>query len=268
MEKKIHIITTYLLMLFSVYSYGYGNNSEQPPLFSKGTVPLIRLSANFSDTPYLTDCTVIYFNDNATYEFDGQLDAFKFMNSDVMVPSFFSVTPYGTNLSINGLPPISDPLLKVALGLKIDRSGEITLKIKDIEASLSGSRIFLTDIVTGIEKDLLPNLEYRIHLSQGEYKDRFFINMSGVITGVPENSPDDFFNIYSSDGKITTEINNLPGNDGTIRIYSFTGQTVFSTRVYEPGYHEFYANPGTGIYFASFTSGKVNVTRKIFIKGR
>ena len=231
--------------------------------------PLLRLTAGFSDDPASADPMVIYFDEKASVDFDSKLDALKLMNTDLKVPNLYAVGSDGAKLSISALPFNSDTLCKVPLGLKIYKDGYIIFKIRDIEEKLSETGIFFSDIVAGTEQDLLPDKEYKLYLSAGEYKNRFFLNLASVPTDIPDVLPDnELFTIYSSHGILKAEINSLPGEDGTLMIYNLTGQTIFMKRVYEPGYHEF--NPGIneGIYIVSYISGTKRSSKKIFIQNR
>ena len=70
--------------------------------------PLIRLAAGYTDDTLSFDQLVIYFDEKATDNFDGQLDALKLMNTDYMVANFYTVGPDGKKLSISALPVITD----------------------------------------------------------------------------------------------------------------------------------------------------------------
>ncbi len=47
--------------------------------------------------------------------------------------TFILVNPDGAKLSISALPPISDNLLQIPLGLKLNRAGNIIFRISDID---------------------------------------------------------------------------------------------------------------------------------------
>ena len=137
--------------------------------------PLIRLTAEFSDDTVSVDPVVIYFDDKATNEFDGQLDALKLMNTDFMVPNLYAVGSDGFKLSISALPVILDTLYTVPLGLKINRDGIVIFKIRSLEGNLTDMEIFLSDITAKSEQDLLSGKDYRLDLTEGIYENRFFL---------------------------------------------------------------------------------------------
>jgi hypothetical protein len=229
--------------------------------------PLIRLTAEFSDDTVSVDPLVIYFDEKATDKFDGQFDALKLMNTDLMVPNLYAVGPDGVKLSISALPVISDTLYKVPLGLKINRDGKIIFKIHDLEGNLADMDIYISDIAAKTEQDLLSGQDYRLDLTTGQYENRFFLNFHNNGTGIPDYTGEsDLFSIYCSHGILKLKINSLPGADATLIICDLIGQILSVKKFYEPGYYEF--NPGikNGIYIASFFSGTRKCSKKIFIQ--
>ena len=228
---------------------------------------LIRLTAEFADDTVSVDPVVIYFDEKATNEFDGQLDALKLMNTDFMVPNLYAVGSDGAKLSISALPVITDTLYKVPLGLKINRDGNIILKIRSLEGNLKDMEIFLSDIVAKSEHDLLSGKNYRLDLTEGIYENRFFLNFRNIGTGIPDyHAGDDIFSIYCSNGILKLKINTLHAKEGTLIISNLIGQVPLIIKYYEPGYYEL--NPGlkNGIYIVSFISGTKKSSKKVFIK--
>jgi hypothetical protein len=229
---------------------------------------LLRLTASYSDDPLSLDPMVIYFDDKGTTSFDGQIDALKLLNTDLNVTNLYSVGSDGSKLSINALSPIVDDFYQVPLGLKLNRNapGNIIFRISEIDETLSGKRIYLTDNIAGSEQDLLPDKEYSVPMIKGEYNNRFFLNFSNLTTGfsdyIPNIKP---FNIYCTKGILKAEIGEVNGDYGTIYIYNLSGQILFSKRIYTTGYYEY--NPGIkdGAYIVRYVSGKLVITKKIIL---
>lgn len=269
LARNFLLVCLSVLMLPAVASgqaafAGAYNNQEGSGM---AAIPLIRLTATFVETPDRPDYTVIYFDDKATVEFDGQLDALKLMNTDMLVPNLYSITPGGTNLSINALPPSARSICRVALGVKTNASGFITFKICAIDSSLASRRVFLTDTATGLEQNLLPDLEHRIYLSAGEYQGRFFLTIADISTEIgqqySENNP---FIVNHTSGILKVVVSQLSGEEGTLTVYDLTGQAFLVTKIYEPGHYEYHLNIKEGIYLVSLVSGRYRTTRKIFIQ--
>jgi hypothetical protein len=228
---------------------------------------LIRLKASFDEDSTFTDPVVIYFDEKAGNEFDGNLDALKLFNTDYNVPNLYTIGNEGIKLSIDALTPLADSLCRVPLGLTLYRDGNIIFRIGDINNELSGNKIYLTDLTTGAEQDLLNGNEYKVFLSEGEYNNRFWLNLSPVATGVPDVvSENDLFSVYSAHGVIKAFINTDKTGKGVISVTNLTGQRLVIRKIFEPGYFEF--NPGIkdGIYFVTFTSGNYRKTKKVLIQ--
>jgi len=247
------------------------NQSQTFMKKSSAGTPLIRFSAGFSDAATV-DNAVIYFDSKATLEFDSQLDALKLMNTDINVPNMYFITPADRNLQIYALPPVFETLCRIPLGLRISREGNVVIKIKDIDVDYLNLRLYITDAVAGTEHDLIPDKEYKILLGSGVYENRFFLNFSedtrtpDIITSTPENknSPGDF-KIYYSGETLHTETSNQ-GAAGSLTISNLLGQTLYTTRVYDDGYHEFNIHLKDGIYIATFTTGNTRISKKIPIR--
>ncbi len=253
-------------------------NQSQPFLKGDLTRSLIRLTASFSDNLDNPDCSVIYLDDKATAGFDGQLDALKLMNTDLAVPNLYVETPGSTKTSIKSLPYFTDTTSIVPLGLKTNMQGELIFRVRDIEGEFAGIRISLTDKVAGTEQDLLDNQEYKITLTEGEYNDRFFLNLCNTITdipddtskaiidGIPENNPSsDFFGIYYSNGILKANIYNLEGGKGTLFVCNLLGQALLINKFFGEGYHEFSQYLKDGIYITVVITGNRKITKKLLI---
>lgn len=266
------VIFCMLIVMLPAASMGQGKNSLQEDPFlklksgTKGTTPLIRFSAGFTDNPASSDYAVIYFDPESTTEYDGQLDALKLMNSDINVPNIYFVTPGDINLQIYALPPISNTTCKVPLGIHLNRGGDVTLNISDIDSSFANLSISITDMVTGTEQTLLSDNKFEINLPAGTYDNRFFLNMSDIKTDITSTNADpDLLSVYYSYGVMKAEINLLNGKDGVLLITNFYGQTISSDKIYEAGYHELQHNLEKGLYIVTFISGNVKSSKKIFI---
>ncbi len=236
---------------------------------NSSALPYLRMSAKFSDDAGSVDPLVIYFDQKASSGFDSRLDALKLLNTDLKVPNLYAIAPDGSKLSISALPEMAGDSATIPLGLKLNRTGSVVFKIQDIDNSLRGKRIYLTDIVAGTEQDLLPDKEYIVSLSAGEYINRFYLNMKEITTDIPDDPLNpDLFSIYSANGIIIAIIGRLEGESGTITVYNLAGQTLFVEKIFEAGYHEFYTRLKNGIYIVNYTSGKFRSTKKLFIQNR
>ena len=235
----------------------------------KSSKPLIRLGATFADDPASTDPMVIYFDEKAQTGFDTFLDARKLMNTDYNVPNLYAYDTDGIKLSIDALPENLDSLCSIPLGLKANIDGNIVFRIIDIGEEHPWDRIYITDLESGTENDLLNNNEYRVNLEEGEYKNRFFLNLMRKGTEPPDTSSNNIpFSVYSTHGIVKAYINTDKIGSGLLSIYNLIGQVLINKRISAPGNYEFNHSFKNGIYIVSFVTKTYQNSRKIFIQNR
>jgi fibronectin-binding autotransporter adhesin len=229
---------------------------------------LLRFTAEFSDYSTNRDYSVVYFDPKATVEFNGQTDAYKMMNTDKNVPNIYEVSPLGTNTSIKAIPYGVDTTYNIPLGLKVLRGGQIIIKIRDIEGDFTNmTKISIYDKEKNIEQDLLKGQQYTIQVNPGEYKDRLFLRFSNkatftFTTDVNEEVISDDFKIYSANGILKTEFN----KEGVLNIYDVFGQPLFITEIGYAGYYEFTPSMKNGVYIATFVTGSIRTSKKLYFK--
>lgn len=247
------------------------NDQTHPFSKSEGKVekPYLRLVSGYTDDSTSYDPLVVYFDEKATYNFDGQLDALKLYNTDAKVTNFYSFGEDDNRLSINALPMTKENLCTVRLGIKTERDGELIFKIAKLEGDFYYKAICLSDIITGTNQDLLSGRQYKVKLVAGHYQERFFLNLSNSITDMPDLiSIEDWIKIYTVHGILKVEITLPSYKNGTLKIYNLLGQALFIYKIYEPGYHEFNPILKTGIYIITFDSDKKNIAKMFFIQSQ
>ena len=228
---------------------------------------LLRLTASFTDDSLSHDPIVIYFDEKATENFDGQLDALKLLNTDLKVPNLYTIGADGRTLSIDALPFILDTLYVVPLGLKTNRNGVISFGIRTIEGDLAEKGIYLFDKVTNKRYNLKDGANYLVPLDRGLYDNRFYINFTTTTTSVGDDPADPArFDIYESFGTLKLKIYDLADVTGTFTLTNITGQTLLVKKIHEPGSYEFSGSFREGIYFASFNTGTRKSVKKIYIR--
>jgi hypothetical protein len=227
---------------------------------------LIRFTTAYSDNPISSDPMVIYFDENATSNFDSDFDALKLMNTDEAVTNFYAILPDGTKLSIDALPEIVDPITTIPLGLFNYHGGAVSFRICDIENLIPGMKIYLHDAATGVNQDLLENPEYKINLEAGEYNNRFSIKVLDGTTDLPDIDQSDFFNIYYSKGLLTVNIGYLGSDDGILSLYDMAGRKLLSRKIINQGVYNFDPPVSNGIYIATLISENIVKTKKILIE--
>jgi hypothetical protein len=236
---------------------------------SQSEKSFLLLVAGYSDDSTSYDPLAIYFDEKATYNFDGQLDALKLFNTDRKVTNFYSFGNDGRMLSINALPMTEENLCTVRLGIKTERNGDVIFKIRNLVGDFFYKTIYFSDVITKVNQDLLPDKQYRVNLNAGDYQDRFFLNLSNSITYIPDLTPvGDWIDIYATHGILKAEIKLQSCEKGTLTIYNLLGQPLNIYKIYRPGHHEFCPLIRDGIYIVTFNSGDIRISKKVFMQSQ
>ena len=198
-----------------------------------------------------SDQTLVYFNDQAGIEHDGQFDAYKIISTkNSNLPQIYSLTPTGEKLAINGLPATSD----VPVGFTAIEAGSFSIK-----AAKKGefSKLTLEDTKTGIITDLLKN-SYSFDFVPGETAQRFVLHF-GTLSTNDKVSSSAVINSYSK----TVFVNFKVQVEGDIFIYNVSGELI-STKTSAKGMNEIGINH-TGIYIVKVISKDNTLVGKVFI---
>lgn len=223
------------------------------------TVPLLRLSAGFTDEGFAEDAAVVYFDHSAVTSFDISLDALKLMNTDDNVPNLFMRATDTNRLSIYAVPYLQDTTFVIPLGLYTRRTGLLTFRTQDLLRMPAGWHIYLKDARLGI-KELLQDTKHKVQVNAGDDNMRFSLVFSPVAIETGSGEPDNF-NAYSAHGKIYV---NVP-EEGQLAVTNMSGQVMFQQKMAGTGVKELNAAFSSGIYVVSFYSGKGMRTRKVFV---
>ncbi len=223
--------------------------------------PLVRIGAGFANDGSNADPAVVYFDDFGTANFDRDLDALKIINTDVTIPSLYSVSQDENNLSIQSLPALTDSDVLVPLGVQTGIDGTVTFNARNIENIPSGMHVWFYDAKTGKSQDLKTAPKYEVQLASGKYEDRFFLMLSKAdainISGV-----NGALNAYTYGGSLFVY---LGLNKGDLVITDIAGQIAYRQALDGFGFHEIKLQLSSGIYIATLYSGIGKQSKKIFL---
>ena len=165
-----------------------------------------------------SDETLIRFNEDATNDFDGELDAFKMMNPS-SVPSIY--TTFGsTKYSINS---ISSPYAKdtIQVFTKIPADGDYVLSIASSDPT---TEYVLVDKKLGTET-VVSTRDYLFSALETDSLNRFELQLrQTTTTGIKNGTGTSGVTILSSPNGFLVK-SNVTGN-GTIEILDVTGKLV------------------------------------------
>jgi fibronectin-binding autotransporter adhesin len=234
--------------------------------------PFVRLSAGFYDAGADGDPAAFYFKAGTDGAFDQKLDALKLMNTHTGVPNLYAISTDTARLSIYALPDTFDSVETVPLGLTTAQDGWISFKATDIANMPIGLYVYLSDVKTGVRRDLRSAPAYRLYLASGEYKNRFFLNFSTKEPAADgasgDTPPDGSFKAYSADGTLFVNGGLSPGEKGEVRVINLLGQVVLRTEISGNTNQQLNCNFAAGIYLVNFSAPEGIQTKKVFIGTR
>ncbi len=197
------------------------------------------------------DGTVIRLTDNATADFDGNLDAYKLFSFENGYPQIFSTA--NGNMSINSLP-LSVLEESVALDVRGTDGNILTIsatEFGDIE------KLYLKDELTGDIADL--KTETYSFTYDADAEDRFTILFG--ITDINENVVSEDAKIFAYNKNIQIVLDGM--NRADISVYNLLGQVVTSSSTTSM---TSIPMEKSGYYLVKVSDGENVITKKVFIK--
>jgi predicted outer membrane repeat protein len=230
---------------------------------SAQNIPLIRLELSSARG---RDETVIRLDRQATAGFDNELDAEKFFAPRERNPLLYSVMN-GENYSINSVSwPKSQTV--IPLTLQIPAEGTYTLKRSQLQA-LGGTKVTLTDMLSGKTVDLQAVSDYTFSASAGTVADRFLLTL---IATAPEIKKQDAapssLKIYASANKICVLPSGSEWNDirGRVRVFDITGSVILAgnEEMFNAGeLKEYYPGGSGGMLIVEISAGGKRYLEKL-----
>lgn len=200
-----------------------------------------------------TDETVIGFNENASFDFDPEYDAFKFVRTTHFAPHIFSNTE-NELLSVNQLPDTSMMDLFVLSG------EDETLKIELAENN-GFDFLVLEDLIWNTRIDLLKNdYSFDYFKSDGHYPFKLYFTPWAL---EPIEEVDIQMYYYPEFLVIKSR---KPIDYAEITLYDLAGRAVLEFHEQDFYYIKKPIHIPTGHYIAQFRSGDLVVNKKILVR--
>jgi hypothetical protein len=225
---------------------------------------LLRLSANYSDHAQSSDPLVIYSNAQATHNFDKRLEAVKLMNDNSSLPDFYALSDGMSKLVINAISN-PDTNTVIPLGIKIEKDGNVTFNLRNLENWPSHLQLYLRDAVTGTNQDLQRNPVYTVNLKKGTIENRFSLRCTAI--NEENNKNGDIYEIYGSGGQLYLKILLLTEQRGQLIISNMLGQVISRKQIEGNGAYPLIGLNPEVIYLVSFVTPRGTHTKKILING-
>ena len=219
-------------------------------------MPLLRLQV--SNSSNISDETVLYFNTNASNNYDSY-DAVKISNASTNIPELFTIATVGSEqLAINGMNSI--PLeTEIPLGFTTGESNVFIIKASQISEFETGTQIILLDKLLNKEQDLTLG-DYSFSSDIASNTDRFALvfKTSSIATTVNSTANNNLWISKNNNNQIVVTGGNL------VTVYNISGQKIVVRNItssitvldnYLP----------SGVYFVNLGNADKMITKKIII---
>ncbi len=251
---------------------GFSNSirtNDLSPVFIKSSMwnppPLIRIAACFAGNEIMSDPAVVYFDEESTKLFDGNLDALKLMNTDTQVPNFYVFTPDSRQLSISAMPHPGDEVSRIPLGIKTEQDGWVNFRTGSKEQMPQDLYMYFVDAKAGVTWDLKSDSPYDTYLDAGEHNSQFYLIFSREEWKNPFEAGE-LFTVHRSGYQVWVVTNLQFGESGILRMINARGQVIWGKEV--QGNEKVYINSpvSSGIYVISLFSDKQVFSKKVFLQ--
>lgn len=216
----------------------------------------------FAEVNGIKDEIAVRFAADVTANFDKHADAYKMFGYSE-TPQLYSVTPDGTQLSINSLPFTTGNVI-VPLAFSLNATTDITFTASGMESFYESIPMYLEDLTTGTITDLRANPVYTFSHTAGEAGNRFRLRFKGV-TGTPEQPTTTPGHVFVSQGKLFVDIPAMQQSMATLSVFDALGRQLISRKEVLQGIVQLPAPTAPGVYIVRVMAGNISFTGKVVV---
>lgn len=221
------------------------------PYYKNSSNPVISLEVKNSINNY-SDATFVEINQNATYNFDTNYDAYK-LYGETYAPELYTMVG-DERLSINAIPAINTEE-EIDIYLKPGVTGNFNLTAKGMQQT--GAVVYMTDKLTGAKINLNESPVYSFTASSSNEHKRFVLSFKP--TGNNETTLAEATNIRSYGKNIIITASGSKPLNGTVKVSSITGVCLYTASVSNQQSITIATNLAPGIYIVSLQDVNVKV---------
>ena len=204
--------------------------------------------------------TYIQFRDDATTEFDHQIDAYKLFGFAEIAQVYTELKE--TQFAINCLS-YSTETISVPLAIRVLADENLEFNFTGIESFDASIRIDLEDLKTGQITNIRSNPSYTFQATTADEANRFILHFNGV-TAVENLEEAQAPLVYSNNQSIYIQANEILQAD--ILIYNINGQLVGQDEQNGEGLKRLDLELSAGVYLVSIKTIDAVFTEKVLIK--
>ncbi|MCB0806453.1 MAG: T9SS type A sorting domain-containing protein, partial [Bacteroidales bacterium] len=201
----------------------------------------------------------IRINENATEDYDADLDVYKLFGSNPEIPSLYMNSIAG-ELAINSIPEVTGTKV-ISIGLSIGTSGTYAIDFSGVQSFPRCYRIFWEDVVTGGFYRAHMLSSYTFEAESGNNPDRFRLHI--INTSAPDNTKTS--GIYSVGKKVYVQFAETTAQQ-QVSIYNLNGKELVNQKFSGEITGIIPTYLARGIYLVRVVNGNTVDQQKIFVE--
>jgi len=216
-----------------------------------------------------TDEMTIRFDENATYDYDENLEVKKWNSFGMDANMLRSIAEDGSELSVNVLPTesLNNPMTSIPVHFECGYDAEYTFNFSGMETFEYATSIWMEDLQTGSWISISEsNPDFEFTGSPDDDKERFVLHFMG---------PTDIFEADVQQALKTVQIfsahntvyirNTSEQVIKEIVVYNLLGQEILTNAVPEKSLHQFVVQENSGYYVVRVRTDQSIYAEKVFI---
>ncbi|MGQ1784260.1 MULTISPECIES: Ig-like domain-containing protein [unclassified Saccharicrinis] len=225
---------------------------------SSYTIPNIRLEGVHNGVK----CEQLFtFNPNAAESFE-RYDTERFFGFNTDAIEMFTLVDE-KKLAINSLPELTDNMI-IPLAYKTQKTGDFSIRLKDVQNINNGLQVLLTDHQEGVTIDLNAEDSYTFHSEAITATDRFSLKLVGSIsTDIVKELLKKPVSIYSNKKIVFIDVEKL--NNAEYSVYDMDGKMIKAGRLDEYSLNQITLDRPNGIFVVKVIGDEYVTSKKVVI---
>lgn len=231
------------------------------PLYRKAAITnVLKLSVNKGA---LSDATYVRLSDEATLDFDSELDAVKMKNSG-SIPSFYS-NLNGIGYSINSVPETFSRFT-LPLAFEPKEAGQYTINLSEEYVYNLPYEIYLEDKALNVLHPIGSDQEYVFSTNLNESASRFALHFENPVITAINGMVNNFIRVFSEGKEISIHGIHVDGL-ADINVYDITGRLIsrYDKVDLDNKTFRFKAENATGMYIVTVVSGGKSYSERVVL---
>lgn len=230
-------------------------------LLKDGNLPVELLKLKVVANSF-SDEIIVQFSEGSSMAFEGNRDAQK-LRSPGDAPQLYSLTPEGTELSINTVPFANETII-IPVGFELAANENAVFNFTNLESFDPNITIYLEDLLSDEMIDVREQPSYAFTHDEGNEALRFRLHFKSVV-GVDEQQLS-AYQIWSYDSKVYVSIPALTGEKALVQLIDAQGKVVYQGEHHLSNPEIINVHSNQQLLIARIITGTQVYTQKVFIR--